>query len=159
MNKNKKGVIKSFRDLHVYQNTYKASIKVATKILTKLPLVEKYDLVSQMRRASKAIPRLIAEGFAKKHQKRGFQKYLDDAMAECNELLVCLEHIKDIYGIEKELCNELINVYDKSARKIFVLAEVWDNFTNRRRKSRSYNQTGSDAKYPDPILSKLAIYN
>ena len=86
-----------------------------------------------MSRSSKAVPRLIAEGFAKKHQKQGFQKYLDDAMAESNETIVSLEHVKDIYKIELELCNNLIDTYDKSARQLFNLAEAWDKFKNRRR--------------------------
>jgi len=120
--------VRSFRDLDVYQNTYKSSIVVAQKILPKLPECEKYDLHSQLSRSSKAIPRLIAEGYAKKHQKSGFQKYVDDAMSECNETIVCLEHVKDIYEIEVNLCDELVDVYDKAARQLYKLAEAWDSF-------------------------------
>ncbi len=133
MNNNSKKTIKSFRDLEVYQNTYKAAIVVATQILPKLPESERYDLRDQLGRSSKAIPRLIAEGFAKKHQKQGFQKYIDDAMAECNETIVSLEQVKDIYNIEVDLCNELIDLYDKSARQLFNLAEAWDKFKKRRK--------------------------
>ena len=98
MTNNKK--IRSFRDLEVYQNTYRASIVLMTKIIPKLPYCERYDLRDQLSRSCKAIPRLIAEGYAKKHQKAGFQKYIDDALAECNETIVGLEQIKDIYSIE-----------------------------------------------------------
>ena len=77
--------ITSFRDLEVYQNTYKAMLEVMKEIVPKLPDIEKYDLRDQISRACKAIPRLIAEGYAKHHQKAGFQKYIDDAMAECND--------------------------------------------------------------------------
>jgi four helix bundle protein len=62
----------SFKDLIVYQNSYKASIEVMTKIVPKLPDEEKYDLKDQLRRSCKAIPRLIAEGYAKRHQMKGF---------------------------------------------------------------------------------------
>lgn len=125
--------IKSFRDLEVYQNSYKGSVTVALRILPKLPDSERFDLKDQLSRSSKAIPRLIAEGYAKKHQRAGFQKYIDDAMAECNETIVSLEHVKDIYKIEVELCNELIILYDKTARQLYRLAEAWDSFKNRRR--------------------------
>jgi len=54
-------------------------------------------LVDQLRRSTKAIPRLIAEGHSKRHQKKGFQKYLDDAMTESNETMVSLAQAKDIY--------------------------------------------------------------
>jgi len=85
MDNNQKKPIKSFKDLEVYQNTYKAMLKVMKEIVPKLPELEKYDLRDQLSRSCKAIPRLIAEGYAKKHQKAGFQKYLDEAMGECNE--------------------------------------------------------------------------
>lgn len=125
--------IKSFRDLEVYRNTYKASIEVMTAVLPKLPNSEKYDLRDQISRSCKAIPRLIAEGYAKRHQKLGFQKYLDDAMAECNETIVGLEHCKDLYKIDKKLCDTLIDIYDKSARQLFNLAKAWHNFKDERR--------------------------
>lgn len=58
--------IESFRDLRVYQNLYQAMVVVHTKVVPNLPKEEKYDLGSQMKRASKAAPALIAEGFAKR---------------------------------------------------------------------------------------------
>jgi len=51
--------IVSFRDLEVYQNTYKACIEVAKRIIPGIPDIEKNDLKSQLRRSVKAIPRLI----------------------------------------------------------------------------------------------------
>ena len=130
---NNKKPIRGFRDLEVYRESYQAMLDVARSILPKLPDSEKFDLKDQLSRSTKAIPRLIAEGFAKKHQRLGFQKYIDDAMAETNESIVSLEQVKDIYGIETELCEQLVIKYDIIARKLFKLAEAWDNFTNRRR--------------------------
>ena len=138
-----KNTIKSFRDLEVYQNSYKACITVMTKIIIGLPNSERFDLGDQLSRSSKAVPRLIAEGYAKKHQKAGFQKYIDDAMAECNETIVGLEQCKDIYKIEEGLCNELIDIYDKTARQLFKLALAWDKFKNRRI-TTTLNDTGGD---------------
>jgi four helix bundle protein len=100
--------------------------------LPKIPEIEKYGLVSQLRRSSMAIPRLIAEGYAKKHQKSGFQKYIDDALAETNETIVSLEQIKSFYKIEQKLCDDLIIKYDRIARQLFNLAKTWDKFGNRR---------------------------
>ena len=119
--------IKSFHDLEVYRNSYEASIKVIKKIIGKLPETEKDDLKSQMRRASKAIPRLIAEGYGKRHQSRGFQKYLDDANGESNEMIVNLSHCKDLYSdeIDMDLCNELLDAYDKTSRQLYKLSRSW----------------------------------
>ena len=88
----------SFRDLEVYQNSYKSCIEVTMKIIPKLPDSEKYDLKNQLSQSVKAIPRSIAQGYAKRHQKQGFQKYIDDAMGECNETIVGIDMCRDIYG-------------------------------------------------------------
>jgi len=126
--------IASFRDLEVYQNTYKAMLLVMKEIVPKLPDSEKFDLKNQLSRSSKAIPRLIAEGYAKRHQKSGFQKYLDDAMGECNETIVSLEQCKDLYPkcVDKEICDELIKIYDKSGRQLYRLSEAWSKFKSKK---------------------------
>ena len=126
--------IASFRDLKVYQSGYRLSLIVMTKIISKLPESEKYDLKDQLSRSSKAIPRLIAEGYAKKHQKMGFQKYLDDAMAEANETIVGLSHCQDIYKIEINLCGSLIKEYEILGRQLYRLSEAWSNFKYKGRK-------------------------
>ena len=123
--------IKSFKDLEVYQNSYKASLVIAERILPKLPPEEKYDIRNQLSRSSKSIPRLIAEGHAKKHQKAAFQKYLEDGIGEANETIVSLEHARDIYKIEIQLINDLVDLYDKIARQLFNLSKVWDKFRKR----------------------------
>ena len=130
-NENKKP-IRSFRDLEVYQNSYQAMLLVMREIIPKLPNSEKYDLKNQLSRSCKAIPRLIAEGYAKRHQKQGFQKYLDDAMGECNETIVSLEQVKDIYKINVELCNELIRTYDKTGRQLYNLSTAWTKFKKKK---------------------------
>jgi four helix bundle protein len=128
--------ITSFRDLDVYRNSYKACIEVMTKIIPSLPESEKFDLKKQLSCSAKAIPRLIAEGYAKRHQKYGFQKYLDDAMAECNETIVGMEMCRDIFGnhIDKKLCQELVNIYDVCGRQLYKLREAWGKFPRDKKK-------------------------
>ena len=125
--------IRSFRDLEVYQNSYAASIEVISKIVPNLPKYEQNDLADQIRRSAKAIPRLIAEGYSKKHQKKGFQKYLDDAMAESNEMIVSLSHTRDLYSnyVDPKLCDKLIDIYDKSSRQLYNLSVSWKEFKER----------------------------
>jgi len=123
--------IRSYHDLNVYQNAYEASIAVMTKIVPKLPESEKYDLKDQLSRSSKAVPRLIGEGFAKKHQRFGFQKYLDDAMGESNETQVGLCQCRDIYPsyVDLVLCGHLIDEYDKISKQLFNLGIAWNKFS------------------------------
>ncbi len=128
-----KNKITSFRDLEVYRNSYKACIEVMTKIIPNLPESEKFDLKKQLSSSAKAIPRLMAEGYAKRHQKHGFQKYLDDAMGECNETIVGLEQSRDLYGtnVDTELCEQLIDLYDKSGRQLYNLSSAWSKLKKR----------------------------
>lgn len=141
-----KNKISSFRDLDVYQRSYKAGILVITKVLPNLPVCEKFDLFDQLLRSSKAVPRLIAEGFAKKHQKAGFQKYIDDAMAEANETQVGLCQCCDIYPkfIDIKICESLIEEYNIIGKQLYRLEEAWNKFS-KKPKTNDLDQTG----YPD----------
>lgn len=123
--------IKSYTDLDVYQRSYKLSVIICTKVIVKLPREEKFDLVDQIRRSCKAIPRLIAEGFGKRHQKKGFQKYLDDAISENNETIVSLCHVKDIYfsHVNSQSTQKLIKEYEIVGKQLFRLKQTWDKFS------------------------------
>jgi len=114
---------------------------VHKEVLPKLPPAEKFDLCDQLSRSSKAVPRLIAEGHSKRHQRAGFQKYLDDAHTESNETIVSLEQCKDLYNISFDLCNKLIDDYDKISRQLFNLVEAWGKFKNRRRSGSPEDNT------------------
>lgn len=141
MDNKKQKSINSFRDLDVYQSAYQAMLTVHKVVLPKLPDSEKYDLRDQLSRSSKAVPRLIAEGYSKRHQRAGFQKYLDDARTEANETIVGIEQCRDLYNFDVEFCNKLIDIYDKTARQLFNLAEAWDKFVDRKRRTLPKNGT------------------
>ncbi len=105
--------ILSYEDLDVYKRAYACCIRVMKEVVPNLPVAERYDLKDQLSRSCKAIPRLIAEGFAKKYQRAGFQKYLTDALGESNETAVSLTQCKDLYPLEvnTEITIELIQEY------------------------------------------------
>jgi four helix bundle protein len=121
--------IASYRDLKVYQITYNAAVFLVRELLNRLPSSEKYDLVDQLRRSAKAIPRLIAEGYGKRHQRMGFQKYLSDAIAECNETVVGLCQCRDMYDID---CADLIEKYESAGRMLYRLHQAWRSFPEKQ---------------------------
>lgn len=129
--------IRGFEDLEVYRNAYHSMLRVYREILPKLPREEKYDLKDQLRRSTKAIPRLIAEGHSKRHQTRGFQKYIDDAHSESNEMIVSISQVRDLYTshVDNKECASLIDIYDKISRQLYNLALAWDKFARRNRKT------------------------
>lgn len=122
--------IKTFTDLDVYKNLYQASLIVIKEIIPKLPENEKYNLVDQIRRCCMSPCALISEGYAKKNQKLAWKKYLQDAIGECNEMIIHLSYVRDLYPdrIDPTLSNKLIDVYDVSGKQLYRLAESWQNF-------------------------------
>lgn len=125
--------IRSFSDLDVYQRSYNSMITIMKEVVPKLPDIERNDLRTQISRSCKAIPRLIAEGYAKRHQRRGFHKYIDDSMAESNETVVSLMQIRDLYSsyIDPMLCEELIKSYEITGRQLYNLSMSWTNFEEK----------------------------
>lgn len=125
---------KGFYELDVYRTSYQAMIDVFKKILPTLPNCEKYDLYDQLSRSSKAIPRLIAEGHSKRHQNKGFQKYIDDAHAESNETIVSINQVKDLYASKElaNICEELMDTYDKISRQLFNLSKAWNAYHSNK---------------------------
>jgi four helix bundle protein len=128
--KSQNQTIKSFRDLRVYQNLYKAMIIVLKEIVPKLPKEEKYDLCDQTRRCCKAPCALLAEGFAKRYQRKNWQKYLDDCIGECNEMINHLSVCIDVYFqyVDPNRCKELIDIYDISNKQLYKLKQSWQDF-------------------------------
>ena len=121
-------MIKSFRDLEVYRESLQLAIEIE-QLMRIFPQHEKYLLVDQLRRASRAIPALIAEGYAKRRSIKTFQKFLNDATAEANEVLTHLE-LADRFGyIKKEKYGrELIERYDTLGKKLYNLRDNWQNY-------------------------------
>lgn len=129
-----KAKIRSFKDLDVYRTAHETAMVVLKEIIPKLPKEERYDLCDQLRRSVKAVPRLIAEGYAKRHQLKGFQKYLLDAQGESNETQASLEQCRDAYGryMDIDLCEKLIDTYDKVSRQLNNLFLAWNKFCEKR---------------------------
>jgi hypothetical protein len=55
-------------------------------------------------------------------------------MGECNETIVGLEQCKDLYGtkVDRQLCEQLIDLYDKSGRQLYNLSFAWSKFKERQ---------------------------
>ena len=125
-----KKFIKYFYDLDVYQRLFSLSKVVIKKVIPKLPLEEKFDLVQQMRRASKAATAMIAEGFPKRFQAKHWDKYLVDAIGECEEMINHLMYVRDLYAeyVKKESIELLIEQYKYAINQLHLLNKSWKNY-------------------------------
>lgn len=88
-------MIKTFRDLEVYQEGYNLML-IVHKALKTFPVYERNDLASQMRRCSKSVSANIAEGWAKRRFEKEFKKHLESALGSANEMEVHVETARDL---------------------------------------------------------------
>ncbi len=117
-------MIKSFLDLEVYKESFQLSVELE-EILKKFPKEELYLLTDQSRRASRAIPALIAEGYAKRETILVFKKMLRDAIGEANEMInhVSFAQAKKYISITES--QNLIDRYHFLGKKLTNLKEKW----------------------------------
>jgi len=99
------GVIKTFRDLIVWQKAMDLVVKIY-KVTNNFPDEEKYGLVSQLRRAGVSVSSNIAEGFGRNSNKT-FVVFLNYSMGSLMEVETQLEISKRIEFISDEVFNEL----------------------------------------------------
>jgi len=58
-------MLKNFKELQVWQKSYLLSLEIY-KLSANFPAIEKFGLISQLRRAAISIPSNIAEGYGRK---------------------------------------------------------------------------------------------
>jgi len=120
-------IIRSFRDLEVYQEAYELAV-IVNREVNKLPIFERNDLGSQLRRASKSIPANIAEGWAKRRFEKEFKKHLNDALGSANEMEVHLSLAKDLNYLGVNFCGELLQRYQYLGGKLVKLRNNWKTY-------------------------------
>ena len=115
---------RGYRDLEVYQRSLEALVRIHA-LAGSLPDIERYELASQLRRASKSIPANIAEGYAKRRYPKEFVSYLTTAMGSANEVEVHLEIAGKLDYSKTEVLNELIAEYSIIGRQLAALIRSW----------------------------------
>jgi len=72
---------KSFRDLKVYQAAREAA-RLVFEYSKSFPREERYSLIDQIRRSSRAVKAMIAEAWARRRYKAAFVNKIDEALGE-----------------------------------------------------------------------------
>src|SRR5437773_1311204 len=94
-------MVRSYRDLDFYQDAYQLALEIHQLTLT-FPALERSELGSQMRRASKGIPTNICEGWARRESEKDFKHFLLIALGSCDEMHVHLDFSRDLGYITRE---------------------------------------------------------
>jgi len=110
-------MIKSYKDLEVYQKSYQTALELHQMTL-EFSRHELYELGSQMRRAATSIPLNIAEGYGRKSSSNEFKQFLRIALGSCNEVNVLIEMLRDLGYMEETKYQEFYEKYDHLSRQI-----------------------------------------
>lgn len=116
--------MKSYKDLEVYQASYKLAIEVHRITLT-LPKHELYEIGSQVRRSSQSVKDNIIEGYGRRQYKAEFIRFLVFANASLLEAVSQLEMLRDLY--QPKNIDLLIEQYNKLGKQLLTFINYVDS--------------------------------
>ncbi len=120
-------VIRSFRDLKVYQAARDEARKVfeATRAF---PSEEKYSLTDQIRRSSRAVNAMIAEAWARRRYQAAFVNKINEALGETMETQAWLDHALDCAYLTPALHREFDAAWQSIGARLQKMMERADTF-------------------------------
>jgi four helix bundle protein len=124
------GEIKSFEDLNCWKKGRELRNEVKDLIKT-FPDFEKYELVSQMRRASRSVTHNIAEGYGRFHYKENIQ-FCRISRGSLHELLD-----QFITALDEDYITE--ELYQKYKKQVFDCLAILNGYINYLKKASEHN--------------------
>ena len=120
MGRMEKKLIRTHRDLDVYQMAFEAAMRIFRESKS-FPKEERYSLTDQIRRSSRSVCANLAEAWRKRRYEASFLSKLSDAEAEAAETQVWLEFAVKCDYLEAQTGRELYAAYDNTLGKIVNL--------------------------------------
>ena len=119
--------IKSFRDLKVYQRALSEAKKIF--LITKgFPREEMYSLTDQIRRASRAVGAMLAEGWARRRYKAAFINKVNESLGEAMETQAWLDHALACEYIDQRQHRELDDAWQHIGAMLNRMIDRADDF-------------------------------
>lgn len=122
-------MIKSVRDLNVYQLTYRLAMEIF-EITKRFPKEETYSLTNQMRKSSRSVAINIREEYAKRRYEQVFIRHLNDSLGSSEETRGWLDFARDCRYITKDEYKKLDDRYDEVNAMLYSLTNNWQNFSD-----------------------------
>lgn len=120
-------VIKSFRDLRVYQLTLEQAKRIFV-ISRDFPKEETYSLTDQIRRSSRAVNAMIAEAWARRKYQAAFVNKINEALGEAMETQAWLDHARECGYIKSDLYHELDEAWQRIGAMLNRMIQRADDF-------------------------------
>jgi four helix bundle protein len=118
-------IIRSFRDLNVYQRARSIEGRRVFKATKSFPAEEKYSLTGQIRRSSRAVNSMVAEAWA---HRRYFISKLTNALGEAKETQSWLDDALDCGYILVSQHKDLDAAWQSIGTSINKMIERSDDF-------------------------------
>ncbi len=129
----KKTVIKTYRDLEVYQLAVSGAVRFFELTKT-FPVEERYSLTDQIRRSSRSVCSNLGEAWRKRRYKAAFISKLSDSEAEGAETQVWAEMAFKMGYWEKEIFEKIDEHYDRIIGKLVRMIDRPEPWLIQRKK-------------------------
>ena len=117
-------MIKSYKDLEVYNLSYKLALDIFF-LTRKFPKEEMYSLTSQIVRSSRSISSNIVEGWAKRIYPKKFKNQLIDALGSSAETQNWILFSKDCGYISTQQSDEYSDKLEQLGKMLTKLHQNW----------------------------------
>ncbi len=121
-------LIKSHRELEVYQLSFRASMRIF-EITKEFPKEERYSLIDQIRRSSRSVCANMAEAWSKRIYPAAFVAKISDCEAEASETQTWLDFSTACGYLSRNTYEELNQEYDNVLGKLVnmrIHPEKWN---------------------------------
>jgi four helix bundle protein len=102
--------VKSYRDLPVYQLSFRLAVEV-DRMASQLPKHEFYEEGQQIRRSAKSIPTNLAEGYGRRRYRNDYIRFIVYALASCDETRVHPDLLYETGSLSKDRYNYFTEQY------------------------------------------------
>jgi four helix bundle protein len=119
-------MLRSFRDLDFYRDAYQLGLEVHRWSLGVPDCEQRGGLATQMQRASKRIPAVIAEGWGRREHPKEFKHFLAIAIGSGEEMQVHLDYCRDLGYLDPERCQEWQERYQSVIRRAVAFSKRWE---------------------------------
>jgi len=129
-------MIKSFRELTVYQKAFEQAMRVFA-VTKRFPKEEQYSLIDQVRRASRSVCTNIGEPWRKRRYPAHFVGKLTDADAEATETMIWLDFSLNCGYLDAKDHTDLCVEYEQIGKMLGSMIASPEKFCYSSRKVTS----------------------
>ena len=128
-------MIKSFKELTVYQNPFEQAVRIF-ELTKSFPKSEQYSLIDQIRGSSRSVCANIGESWRKRRYVAHFVSKLTDADAEVTETMIWLDFSLKFGYINVQVHEDLSSEYEQIGKMLGSMISAPEKFCYQPKKTK-----------------------